>query len=88
MTLALEWTKGCRNEKEKQVREELVQNSVRVLEVIRGILGQKLLEVRKNNLKASNYNNPSWAYKQADNIGYSRALTEVLQLMEINKDNE
>ena len=46
----------------------------------------KLLEDKiESNLKASrdskNYENPNWAYKQADARGYERALYEVINIL-------
>lgn len=46
---------------------------------------EKLEEILKNKLKevvlSEDYDNPSWAYKQADRNGYNRALTEVLNIL-------
>lgn len=46
---------------------------------------QKLEEIVKNKMKevvlSDDYENPSWAYKQADRNGYNRALTEVLNIL-------
>lgn len=33
---------------------------------------------------ASDYDSPSWAYKQADTNGYNRALRDVLQLLKFS----
>ena len=43
---------------------------------------QKILEDKKTEVVLStDYDNPSWAYKQADRNGYDRALTEVINLV-------
>lgn len=34
---------------------------------------------------AEDYDNPSWAYKQADRNGYLRAYREILQLTSLDK---
>lgn len=33
----------------------------------------------------ADYNSPSWAYKQADQIGYNRAIQDVLKLIDIKE---
>jgi hypothetical protein len=46
---------------------------------------EKLEEIMKSKMKevvlSEDYENPSWAYKQADRNGYNRALTEVLNIL-------
>lgn len=43
---------------------------------------QKIMEDKKTEVVLStDYDNPSWAYKQADRNGYDRALTEVINLL-------
>jgi hypothetical protein len=34
----------------------------------------------------ADYDSPSWAYKQADRIGYNRALTKVLDIINLDKE--
>lgn len=49
----------------------------------------RIVEVLKDKIDASNkslrvksnYEDPSWAFKQADGIGYERALYEVISLI-------
>lgn len=53
-----------------------------VLERLDQILQEKKTEV----VLSTDYDNPSWAYKQADRNGYDRALTEVINLINM-KDN-
>jgi hypothetical protein len=40
----------------------------------------------KEALPTADYDSPSWAYKQADRIGYNRALTTVLELINLDKE--
>jgi len=54
-----------------------VLSSKDVLERLRQILEDKQTEV----VLSTDYDNPSWAYKQADRNGYDRALTEVINLV-------
>ena len=48
-----------------------------VLEKLEEIVRYKLKDV----VLTDDYDNPSWAYKQADRNGYNRALTEVLNIL-------
>lgn len=48
-----------------------------VLEKLELIVQGKMKEVTLS----EDYDNPSWAYKQADRNGYNRALTEVLNIL-------
>jgi hypothetical protein len=54
-----------------------VSSSKDVLEKLENILKTKIKEVTLS----EDYDNPSWAYKQADRNGYNRALTEVLNIL-------
>ena len=54
-----------------------VSSAKDVLEKLEEIVKTKMKEV----VLSEDYNNPSWAYKQADRNGYNRALTEVLNIL-------
>jgi hypothetical protein len=36
--------------------------------------------------KSSDYDSPSWAYKQADQNGYNRALNDIIQLLNLKEE--
>ena len=54
-----------------------VKSSKDVLEKLEKIINDKTKEI----VLATDYDNPSWAYKQADRNGYNRALSEVLNIL-------
>lgn len=54
-----------------------VSSAKDVLEKLEEIVKTKMKEV----VLSEDYDNPSWAYKQADRNGYNRALTEVLNIL-------
>lgn len=54
-----------------------VSSAKDVLEKLELIIQGKMKEVTLS----EDYDNPSWAYKQADRNGYNRALTEVLNIL-------
>ena len=59
-----------------------------LLDVIAGALKSKLDATDTQAVSPEGYGSPSWAYKQADFNGYKRALTEVIQLLEIRESND
>lgn len=59
-----------------------VRSSRDVLERLIQILKDKTTEV----VLSTDYDNPSWAYKQADRNGYDRALTEVINLINMKDE--
>ena len=54
-----------------------VSSAKDVLEKLEEIVKTKMKEV----VLSEDYDNPSWAYKQADRNGSNRALTEVLNIL-------
>ena len=70
------WFAGTKKEDRERVKQDiaLAHNAFKRLS---GILRSKL----KENL-VQDYNKASWPFNQADTLGYNRALTEVLKLME------
>jgi hypothetical protein len=54
-----------------------ISSSKDVLEKLEKIVKDKIKEV----VLTEDYDNPSWAFKQADRNGYNRALTEVLNIL-------
>ena len=73
------WTKDCKTGPEKAKRKEVILSNQGSLDILKVIIESKRIKA-----KGSDYESPSWAYKQADTIGYNRALTELLDLMEFN----
>jgi len=45
------------------------------------ILCNKINACREESLSKSKYESPSWAYTQADAVGYERALKEVISII-------
>jgi len=69
------WIKGLAGE-EKERRVSEVKAHHRAFSDLR-----EILEKEWKNPKESDYESPSWAFKQADTIGFNRALTTVLNLI-------
>lgn len=51
------------------------------------LLQDKISESTKTAISKVTYNNPNWSYLQADNVGYIRAITEILGLIEEKDPN-
>lgn len=82
MKLNTQWTKHLKDPEEIESFKSYVSSSQGVLEVLSNLIESKM-DVREV-FKEEDYNNPSWAYKQADRNGYLRALKEINQLLKGN----
>lgn len=77
------WFKECKTNEEKFAVRQAVLSNRESLDRLRQILEPMLKEIPPT----ADYDSPSWAYKQADRIGYNRALTQVLELINLDKEN-
>ena len=73
------WTKGM---DEKQQEEMISCFSSSAFLRMRGIelCREKIEANRKSSISSSAYDSPNWAYKQADAVGYERAMQEIISL--------
>lgn len=46
------------------------------------VLTKKYLSRDAEEMNKEGYDSPSWAYKQADSVGYKRAIRELISLLE------
>ena len=60
----------------------MVQNASPVLNVLKKILEKQLDDLVASGERKDLYENPSWVYRQADNIGAIRTLKTVLSLLD------
>lgn len=70
------WFMDLPKDQQEGFKKQVI-SSKDVLEKLEEIVKAKMKEV----VLSEDYNNPSWAYKQADRNGYNRALTEVLNIL-------
>jgi predicted alpha/beta superfamily hydrolase len=70
------WTSHLQGQKDKDQFKEYILNSSSLWERLNTILENKLT---KN--KETDYNNAAWAYFQADQNGYNRALKEIQEIL-------
>ena len=76
------WFKECKSKEDKEKVRKLLYSNKEGFDRLKDILEPMLKEA----LPTADYDSPSWAYKQADRIGYNRALTTVLDLINLDKE--
>lgn len=76
------WLKDCKTKKEKEAVNQVLQSNRESLDRLKEILEPML----KDTTPAADYDSPSWAYKQADRNGFNRAVTTVLDLINLDKE--
>ncbi len=75
-----EWTKDLGAPDAPKFRQSVVDSKI-VLDKLKLICYNMLLESEKST--KTDYDSPSWAFKQADRNGYKRALEKVIELATI-----
>lgn len=73
------WFKGLPKQEQEEVKASF-KSSLRTRERLEELCEEKL-ESASNPYKGQ-YENPNWAYLQADSIGYQRALKEIISLLQ------
>ncbi len=76
------WFKDCKSKKQKEAVAQVLQSNRESLDRLKEILEPML----KDTTPAADYDSPSWAYKQADRNGFNRAVTTVLDLINLDKE--
>jgi hypothetical protein len=78
------WFKECKTKEDKDsVRQTILSNQASLLRL------ESILEsLLKETPTSTDYDSPSWAYKQADRIGYNRALNQVLDIINLDSNKE
>lgn len=76
------WTKGLKkgSQEYKDVEEAFASSPFLRKHLVK-ILQEFENDELASSLKAANYESPSWALKQADSIGYARALRKVMSIL-------
>lgn len=76
------WFKECKTKEDKEKVRQAILSNRQSLDRLKEILEPML----KETAPTTDYDSPSWAYKQADRIGYNRALTSVLDIINLDKE--
>jgi len=77
MSLQAIWFEKAKSEEEKEAIQRDFDAALRAFERLEEILRRKI----KEGSSEKDYENPSWAFLQADRIGYNRAIKEVISLI-------
>lgn len=75
------WFKGL-NDAEKEEIKSLFLSNARLRDRLKVILETKIESLRIASLSDDSYSNPNWSLKQADAVGYQRAIQEIINLMQ------
>lgn len=78
--IPLVWTKHLKEEAEKDSFESLLRNSVQLFTVLRKILRADQKQIERKELSLSDFEDSSWAFKQAFRNGYKSALESQIRL--------
>lgn len=74
------WTKGLDTDYSKEIRGDF-KSSLILRNRMKVLLEEKIKDADKTARAKDGYDCPNWAYKQADQIGYKRALYEIIALI-------
>lgn len=74
------WTQGLDKELVVDVRQNFKESLV-LRKRMEEMLSEKMASSQRTSRSKSSYENPNWAYLQADARGYERALQEVIELI-------
>lgn len=75
------WTKGLEKEATTEMRMAF-KSSLVLRKRLEVLLRSKEEEATRIGRSKEGYDCPNWAYKQADIVGYTRALNDILKLIE------
>lgn len=75
------WTKGLDAERREEVKRDFLSSSL-LRSRLKDLLEEKKMASMKAVTLKDSYDSPNWALLQADNIGFIRALEEVISLLE------
>lgn len=77
-------TKGLEPDVAKEIRGDF-KSSHLIRKRLITIIEDKIDDARKGLRQKVNYSNSSWAFLQADGMGYERALHEIISLLDENE---
>lgn len=78
--MKVSWTKGVDKELAVDIRQNFKESLIMRKRLIT-LLDEKIAASQKTSRSKAEYENPNWAYLQADARGYERALVEIISLI-------
>ena len=79
--LSTVWTRDCKTPEEKKARETLLLNSQLVFRVLKKVIEDERLELEREEVQSTSFENPSWASKQAFLLGRKNQMRKLLDLL-------
>lgn len=79
------WTSHIHDPDEKARFSQYIKGSKTVLERLSEIIVEFELRLEDQEIDTNSYDSPAWAYRQADNIGYRRALRQILKIINLDQ---
>ena len=80
--LSTQWTQHCREAKDKEYYTNAILSSKVALGVLYSIVEKKLAAIEREEVKPESFDQASWPYRQAYNLGQRQALKIILELTE------
>ncbi len=80
--MQVDWAKMITDPEERATFLVSVKSASHVLERLAEILHDRVEADAKSS--KDDYDSPSWPYRQADKVGYARAMREVIDLTKVN----
>lgn len=76
--------KGLDEQAKMEITQEFIA-SAQFRKHFTSLLQDRVASHRIKSISADSYDNPNWALKQADLVGYARAIDEVISLLSSEK---
>jgi hypothetical protein len=83
--LYIDWTKHLSTTEDKENFSRAVHRARHVLDRLQQLIQADLEATSKAELGIKAYDSPNWAYRQAHTNGYKKALTNILTLVDLDK---
>ena len=80
--LSTQWTKHCKDPKDKECYTNAILSSKVALSVLYKIVQEKLEAIEREEVKPESFDQASWPYRQAYNLGQRQALKQIIELTE------
>lgn len=83
------WTKGIRkgSQEDKDIRSSYAESYV-IRKRLTQMLADKVDGKMKTAMSNDAFDSPSWAFLQAESIGYAKAMQEIIKLLDAEKKKD
>lgn len=80
--LSLVWTKHLKSDEQKQTFEQSIRASTTIVNRLREILDEEERALDAQTIGVKEFDNPSWAYKQAYRLGEKNRISKLRELLD------